>query len=141
MISYQALAKLVEVSPDTLKAIWRLDTWLKLIRHYSLKGATGFKCRNTSRAPRIEPGTAGLEVQKLPRCNTYPIVNIEHDKGNISLPKVFFTISSQAVLLYMQQMALLGFFQTPFAGASACFDPTSEELHRARGPFEGCSTD
>ena len=55
---------------------------------------------------------------------------------------IFFTTSSLTALLYLLlQMALLGFFLPSYAAASASFEPTSVELHRDPGPFEGHSTD
>ena len=62
--------------------------------------------------------------------------------------KVFFTTYSQTALLYLWQIALLGFFLPPYAAAWserelaylwACFKPMSVELHQT-GTFEGLST-
>ena len=62
--------------------------------------------------------------------------------------KVFFTTYSQTALLYLWQIALLGFFLPPYAAAWserelaylwACFIPMTVELHQT-GTFEGLST-
>ena len=43
--------------------------------------------------------------------------------SHIDWPKLFFTTHSQKPLLYLQQMALLGFLLSPYAAAG--FEPTS----------------